>query len=471
MQFRIACVRAVCIVLVVVSAFAGRGIAFADQDDHDQDQQQQKQHEHHHDHGDETDVKGIVSANDGTPIAGASIVLSSGDVKKKARSDARGRFKLDDVPNGTYSLDVSAEDYEAITERTVTIGRQSTTLAIVLSRSTNSSLTVIGTVRAAAGETVSNSSAQSTTLSAQSAAAAGTSAVSTMLWPQLSVTPVLPLGGGSNATEVFAVRGPDPTETLVDMDGHKVNNGNTGDFDLSLVDPAALQAVQIIYGISPSSLIGPNTIGGGVNILTLEPTTTPHSLIRLMGGSYGTFGQTLQTTGTSDRLGYAFSFHNASSSGSVNQTIVAPPPGVSPPTDNESPQSVGSGSYGDSLLTKLRYELGSANGDSYVQLDFRNQTVTKDESALLTNFTPPGFSGGGGDDAVHIGPLDAQASGGYQSFAGTWLATHQANYGLDAQVPLGSEQIDGAPATLVQFSHLTTLASQSVSGPGAETMQ
>ena len=42
-----------------------------------------------------------------------------------------------------------------------------------------------------------------------------------MVWPQLSVTPVLPLGGGSNATETFAVRGPDPTETLVDIDGHK----------------------------------------------------------------------------------------------------------------------------------------------------------------------------------------------------------------------------------------------------------
>ena len=123
------------------------------------------------------------------------------------------------------------------------------------------------------------------------------------------------LGGGSNATQVFAVRGPDPTETLVDIDGHKVNNGTTGDFDLSLVDPAALQAVQVIYGISPSSLIGPNTIGGGVNILSLEPTTRPHSLIRLFGGSYDTFGQTLQTTGTSGRLGYAFSFHNASSSG------------------------------------------------------------------------------------------------------------------------------------------------------------
>jgi outer membrane receptor protein involved in Fe transport len=272
------------------------------------------------------------------------------------------------------------------------------------------------------------------------------------------------LGGGSNATQVFAVRGPDPTETLVDIDGHQMNNGNTGDVDLSLIDPAALQEVQVLYGIAPSSLIGPNTIGGGINILTLQPTMAPHSLLRVFGGSYGTWGETIQTTGTDDRFGYALSFHNVSSSGSVNQTVLSPPPGVSPPTGDESEQGVGSGSYGDSLLTKLRYQLGGPTGYGYIQLDLRNETVSKDESALLTNYTPPGFSGGGGD-------AQTLQSGGFQNFAGTQLGVHQSNYGLDAQLPLGNAQVNGAPATLFQFSHLTTLASQSVSGPGAQTSQ
>ena len=285
-----------------------------------------------------------------------------------------------------------------------------------------------------------------------------------MVWPQLSVTPVLPLGGGSNATVAFAVRGPDPTETLVDIDGHQMNNGNTGDFDLSLLDPAALEEVQVLYGIAPSSLIGPNTIGGGINILTLQPTIAPHSLLRIFGGSYGTFGETIQTTGTDDRFGYAVSLHSTASSGSVNQTVLAPAPGVAPPTNDETLQGVGGDSYGDSILTKLRYQLGGPSGYGYVQLDFRNQTVAKDESALLTNYTPPGFGGGVGDDALN-------AAGGYQSFAGTWLGAHQANYGFDAQLPLGNQQLNGAPATLFQFSHLTTLASQSVSGPGAQTQQ
>jgi outer membrane receptor protein involved in Fe transport len=310
-------------------------------------------------------------------------------------------------------------------------------------------------------------------MSAQQAAAAGETSVAPMVWNQLSTTPVIPLGGGSNATQTFAVRGPDPTETLVDIDGHQMNSGNTGDFDLSLLDPAALQEVEIVYGIAPSSLIGPNTIGGGINITTLQPTLTPHSLVRFFGGSFGTFGGTVQSTGTVDRFGYALSLHGTSSDGSVNQTILAPLP--SGGSDENVAQSVGSNSSGNSILTKLRYQLGGLNGYGYLQFNFRNQNVVKDESALLTNYTPEGFTGGGGDDALHLGdtvtPFDAAASpAAYQSFAGTWLMAHQSNYGFDAQVPLGNQLLDGAPATMLQFSHLTTVNTQSVTGPGEATL-
>jgi len=423
------------------------------------------------------DVTGTVTANDGTPVAGATVVLSGQRESLSARSDAHGILVIRNVRAGTYALHAGAPGYQAISQRTVTVDSANSTLAIVLSPATTSSLTVIGQVRASAGETVSTSSEPSVSLSAQSAAAAGATSVASMVWPLLSVTPVIPLGGGSNATVSFAVRGPDPTETLVDIDGHQQNNGNTGDFDLSLLDPAALQEVQVLNGISPSSLIGPNMIGGGINILTLQPTNTPQGLIRIFGGNYGTFGETIQATGIDDRFGYAVSLHGTTADGSVNQTVLAPPGGGAPPTNDETLQSVGSGSYGDSLLTKLRYQLGGPNGYGYIQLDFRNANISKDDSALLTNYTPPGpvVGGGcvsgavptpcGGNEAI------SQEAGGYQSFAGTLLGEHQSNYGFDAQIPLGNQLIDAAPATLFQYSHLTSVWTQSVSGPGADTLQ
>jgi len=398
------------------------------------------------------DVTGTVTASDGTPIAGASVVLSGQGASQTARSDAHGFFALSKVREGTYALHAAAPGYQAISERTVTINGANSVLTITLSSATTSTLTVIGHVRASAGETVSTASAPSVTLDAQAASAQGVTAVSAMVWPQLSVTPIIPLGGGSNATVTFAVRGPDPTETLVDIDGHQQNNGNTGDFDVSLLDPAALQEVQVLYGIAPSSLMGPNQIGGGLNIVTLQPTITPQGLIRIFGGTLGTFGSTVQATGTDDRWGYALSLHGATSMGSVNQTVLAPPAGVPPPATPLSFQSVGDYSGGTSLLTKLRYQLGGPTGYGYLQIDFRNATIDKDDSALLTNYTPP-------------------PDGGYQSFAGTYLGEHQSNYGLDAQLPLGNQLVNGAPATLFQFSHLTSLWSQSVSGPGADSLQ
>jgi outer membrane receptor protein involved in Fe transport len=421
-------------------------------------------------------VTGTVTASDGTPIAGATVVLTERGASHSTQSDASGKFVISGVVPGTYALHVGAPGYQPITQRTVTIDSYHSSVSISLSKATVNTLTVIGHVSVSAGETVSTASAPSVTLNAQSAAAAGVTSAASMVWPQLSVTPVIPLGGGSNATVTFAVRGPDPTETLVDIDGHQVNNGNTGDFDLSLLDPAALQEVQVLYGIAPSSLIGPKMIGGGINILTLQPTSTPQTLLRLYGGTLGTFGETLQATGSADRFGYAFSVHGTSSDGYVNQTILAPPPGVEPPTKDETLQNVGSNSYGDSLLTKLRYQLGGPTGYGYIQVDFRSANISKDDSALLTNYTPPGFTGDVGDDALSAGDALSpqhvnELAGGYQSFAGTYLGENQSNLGLDAQVPLGNQLVDAAPATLLQFSHLTSLWSQSVSGPGADTLQ
>lgn len=417
------------------------------------------------------DVKGTVSATDGTPIAGATVTLTSEGVSTSERTDKRGRYKFKKIAAGTYSIVASAPRFSRLSGRTVTVSVEEEIVDLTLSPATTNSLTVIGHVRAISGETVSTSSAPVADLSAQSAAASGVTAVAPMVWTQLAVTPIIPLGGGSNATVSFAVRGPDPSETLVDIDGHPVNNGNTGDADLSLLDPAALQEVQVIYGISPASLLGPNQIGGAINVQTLQPTTTPHALLRIFGGSFGSFGETAQATGTDGRIGYAVSVHGAQSDGSVNQTILAASPaGAAAGSGNNSLQSVGSGSFGDSLLGKLRYQLGGENGYGYLQLSFRGQNVWKDDSALLTTYTPPNCTtcGGGGDDAR---PRDDANPGGYQSFAGTSLSANQFNYGFDALLPLGNSRIDGVPDTFLQFSHLTTLNGQSVGGPGEATQQ
>jgi outer membrane receptor protein involved in Fe transport len=168
-------------------------------------------------------------------------------------------------------------------------------------------------------------------------------------------------------------------------------------------------------------------------------------LLRLSYGSFAAFGSTLQTTGTADRLGYVLSLHRQGTDGEVNENVFD--------ENTNSVQHVGSGMLGSSVLAKLRYAFGSA-GAGYAELSFHDQSAFRDLSAGLTTYAPPsGF-------APDLPQVD--------SAAGTALQTHNAGYGLDVSVPLGSSGATGVAATTVLFRHYSSIVNESVYGPGAE---
>jgi outer membrane cobalamin receptor len=320
-------------------------------------------------------------------------------------------------------------------------------LAVVLPVDQVSSLTQIGRVTANGAQTLSTTAAPTIDIAAQPYAQAGVTSVSSILANQLSTTVYPILGGGLNAPAVVALRGPDPSETLVDVDGHQVNNGSTGDFDLSLLDPADVQSVQVIYGIAPSALYGPNTLGGALNVRTLEPTDTPHTLERFTTGSYGTNGETLQATGTTDHIGYAFSYHRLTSAGELNDDLI-------PTSDGTGVAPVSNALDATSLIGKLRYAFDGGAG--FVGLTFRDQSVYRDLSATLSSEQTPA------NGAPGPGSL-------WSNFSGTNVNSSNIAYDLDMQVPLGRVNAGGAPATTAIFRHQTSTVFQIVNGPGAGT--
>jgi outer membrane receptor protein involved in Fe transport len=258
----------------------------------------------------------------------------------------------------------------------------------------------------------------------------------------ISTTVIRPAGGSPAAPSVVALRGPDPTETLVDVDGHSVNSGGTGTFDLSLVDPAELSDVQLVYGISPSSLVGPNTIDGAVNIRTIDPTQTEMGLARLTFGSFGAAGETLQATGTHDGIGYAFSAHRSTTDGEVSDRSID--------SDAGGTALVGSTVDGTTELGKLRFPFDSGRG--YAQLTLMGQNEYRDLSAALTSVDDPGAT-----------PLL------YDSFAGSSLQAHNAAYALDVETPLGKPDAEGIFRTTLVARHYSSVSDQSVNGPAAST--
>jgi len=391
-------------------------------------------------------ASGVVTSTDGAAIAGAEVTLAGNGPPLTARSGRTGAFVFPALAAGTYTLAVSAPGYNPIAARTVQIAADArTAIEVRLPQLQASSLTVIGTVRSNGAQALSTLPAPTLDISMQPYAQQGETRVSDILANQLSTTVVPVIGGGLNAPEVVSLRGPDPSETLVDIDGHQVNNGSTGDFDLSLLDPADLISTQVLYGIAPSSLFGPNTLGGALNVRTLEPTGTPHFLERFTAGTFGTFGDTLQATGTVDRLGYAFSLHRLTSAGDQEGTAY-------PNTTGAGSSGIGDSLDATSTIAKLRYSL--FNGAGFAGVSLRDQAVYRDVSSTLSSVEAGAGPGG---------------SSAYANFSGSTILSHTAAYDLDAQVPLGRENAAGVYETTALFRHQTMVADQTVNGPGAAT--
>jgi outer membrane receptor protein involved in Fe transport len=384
-------------------------------------------------------VSVIIDGDAGRPVAGAAMALRSATSVVRGVSDARGTITLALVATGTYVVEVAAAGYARLSGRTLEVRTgEATTLTIQLVRA-GSSLVTLGRVITRAGEALSTASAPSEDLSAQSAAAQGVSDVAELLDAQAYSATVIRTSGGSPALPVVvALRGPDPTETLVDIDGEPINSGDSGAFDLSLLDPASLSDVQLVYGIAPSSLVGPNTIDGAINIRTLDPTSTSQGLLRISGGSFGSFGATLQATGTDDAIGYALSLHRTTTKGEVDQTVA---------TSDDSSATVGSAIDGSTGLAKVRYDFDLGRG--FAEFTLRDQSEFRDLSAGLTSLDP--------------------TTGFYDSFDGSSELAHDTGYGLDVDLPV--EPVDRAgtiPESLV-FRHLTSVADQSIFGPATGT--
>ncbi|HUA09162.1 MAG TPA: TonB-dependent receptor [Candidatus Acidoferrales bacterium] len=400
-------------------------------------------------------VEGTVASSDGTPIARAIVALRRNGVAASERSDVKGHFVFASEPPGTYTISVYAPGYTQVTGRTVTIASGRTLeVRFALPKAQVGSLTTIVEVSSNGAPLLSTSSVPSVNVNAQAYAAQGVERVSDIMQSELSTTVYPILGGGLNAPAVVALRGPDPSETLVDVDGHQVNNGNTGDFDLSLLDPADLQDAQIVYGIAPSSLYGPNTLGGALNVVTLQPTAQAHTLVRFGAGSFGTESGTLAATGSDQRFGYAFSFHRYDSGGQLDETPF-------PNTSDGNGVSVGTSPIGNtmtasSLLGTLRYQFGNGG---FAGISYHNQAVYRDLSAVLSSTCDPG------DCTLENSGLPNTAEV-FNNFSGSSISSNNDAYGLDLELPL-QRAADGSPLTTAIFRHQTSLVTQDVNGGAA----
>ncbi|HEY9459816.1 MAG TPA: TonB-dependent receptor [Paralcaligenes sp.] len=122
-------------------------------------------------------------------------------------------------------------------------------------------------------------------------------------------------GGPQTVTGVY-LRGAGPSQTLVLVDGIRINSSTQGGANWNAIDPATIDHIEIIRGAA-SSLYGSDALGGVINIITRKPheNQAPSAWANMGYGSYGTSKSSLGFSGAERGWDYGLSSSLAQSSG------------------------------------------------------------------------------------------------------------------------------------------------------------
>lgn len=113
-------------------------------------------------------------------------------------------------------------------------------------------------------------------------------------------------GGPQTVTSLF-MRGANSNQTLVLVDGQRINNATNGLAALNALPASSIDHVEIVRGAA-SSLYGADAIGGVINVITKHETEQPLSAYSSIGfGTYGTSSYSAGLSGASQGWTYSLS--------------------------------------------------------------------------------------------------------------------------------------------------------------------
>jgi vitamin B12 transporter len=115
---------------------------------------------------------------------------------------------------------------------------------------------------------------------------------------------VVQTGTPGQLTSVF-MRGLPSEDMQVLLDGIPINQGLAGQFNFADLTTDNIDRIEIARG-PQSTLYGPRALAGVIQIFTKQGSGTPTGEISAEGGSYDTFRETAQTSGSINQFDYSF---------------------------------------------------------------------------------------------------------------------------------------------------------------------
>jgi vitamin B12 transporter len=112
--------------------------------------------------------------------------------------------------------------------------------------------------------------------------------------------------GGVGAVTEVRLRGADPGQTLVLIDGVRIGNPSStdGSVDFGNLSAVDVERIEVLRG-PQSALYGSDAMGGVINIITRKGGKTPHRSVTVEAGSYGTISTRATMSGGDDLWTYS----------------------------------------------------------------------------------------------------------------------------------------------------------------------
>lgn len=258
-------------------------------------------------------LEGVISDQAGAKIGGARVVVhdAAGAIVAETRADDGGRFKIDEVAAGRYTVVAEAPGFAQNGVVTVDVTAGGTAdLDLRLGIAAITDRVVVTATRTAAPSSELGGSVS--TLTSEALTRTNQSLVSEALRSTPGLV-VAQTGGRGGITSVFT-RGGESDYNKVLIDGVPVNAAG-GAFDFASLTPENFDRIEIARGPG-SALFGSDAMTSVIQLVTRRGTSSvPEFEFSGEGGSFDFHRETARLAGQQGRFDYATSFGFQSTDG------------------------------------------------------------------------------------------------------------------------------------------------------------